>query len=191
VIRPTNFELTVEFHRAIWQLPEHQRPGPAARRATIQLHERLIRLRVLPVVLRLGCGERLLGERVDRAQRPLRLLGRRLLSDHPDRPQGLELKAAPGLQLGEALLFGPPHGPPCSLPVATTPAGASPDEHEAAYHATLAARPLSSTSQSDPMSARQSTLRKPGQPQLRTSSGAGCCRHRMTSRHRGRSVSNS
>ena len=63
---------------------------------------------------------------VDRAQRPLRLLGRRLLSDHPDRLQGLELKAGPGLQLGEALLFAPPHGPPCSLPVATTPAGRKP-----------------------------------------------------------------
>jgi predicted HAD superfamily Cof-like phosphohydrolase len=43
VTRPTNFELTVEFHRAIRQLPEHQRPGPAARRATIQLRERLLR----------------------------------------------------------------------------------------------------------------------------------------------------
>jgi hypothetical protein len=42
VIRPTNFELTVEFHRAIRQLPEHQRPGPAALRATIQLRERLL-----------------------------------------------------------------------------------------------------------------------------------------------------
>jgi predicted HAD superfamily Cof-like phosphohydrolase len=40
---PTNFELTVEFHRAIRQLPEHQQPGPAARQATIQLREQLIR----------------------------------------------------------------------------------------------------------------------------------------------------
>ncbi len=43
VIRRSNFELTVEFHQAIGQLPKHQRPGPAARRATIQLRERLIR----------------------------------------------------------------------------------------------------------------------------------------------------
>jgi len=42
VTRRTNFELTVEFHRAIGQLPEHQRPGPAAQCATIQLRERLI-----------------------------------------------------------------------------------------------------------------------------------------------------
>jgi predicted HAD superfamily Cof-like phosphohydrolase len=40
---PTNFALTVEFHRAIGQLPEHQRPGPAVRRATIQLREQLLR----------------------------------------------------------------------------------------------------------------------------------------------------
>jgi predicted HAD superfamily Cof-like phosphohydrolase len=42
VIRQSNFELTVEFHRAIRQLPAHQHPGPAARRATIQLRERLL-----------------------------------------------------------------------------------------------------------------------------------------------------
>lgn len=40
--QPTNFTLTTAFHRAIRQLPEHQRPGPAARRATIALRERLI-----------------------------------------------------------------------------------------------------------------------------------------------------
>jgi predicted HAD superfamily Cof-like phosphohydrolase len=43
VIRHSNFELTGEFHRAIGQLPEHQRPGPAARGATIRLREQLIR----------------------------------------------------------------------------------------------------------------------------------------------------
>jgi len=36
--------------------------------------------------LRLGLGERLLCERVDRSQRPPRLVGWNLLSDHPDRP---------------------------------------------------------------------------------------------------------
>lgn len=43
MIRQTNFELTREFHRAIRQLPEHQPPGPAARRAMIQLREQLLR----------------------------------------------------------------------------------------------------------------------------------------------------
>jgi predicted HAD superfamily Cof-like phosphohydrolase len=41
--RADNFELTVEFHRAIRQLPDQQRPGLAAQRATIQLREQLIR----------------------------------------------------------------------------------------------------------------------------------------------------
>jgi hypothetical protein len=38
------------------------------------------------LILRLGLGERLLCERVDRSRRPPRLVGWRLLSDHPDRP---------------------------------------------------------------------------------------------------------
>jgi hypothetical protein len=38
------------------------------------------------VGLRLSLGERLGCQQADRLQRPLRLLGRHLLSDHPDRP---------------------------------------------------------------------------------------------------------
>lgn len=61
MIRHSNFELTVEFHRAIGQLPEHQRPGSAARSATIHLRERLLREEVAEAVdalsaYRLGQG---------------------------------------------------------------------------------------------------------------------------------------